>query len=401
MQLFHEKFNLPAPKLVDPLERQKLRLMFRNERHLHKRKCSLTGRDIISMYPVDAPFPVYHRDAWWSDNWNPLIYGRDFDFTKTFTENFRELQKYVPKMNLIIVNVVNSEYTNYVVDVKNCYLVNGTIFAEDCYYGSPYYCKDCVDSTLLRHSELCYECVDSEKLYNCDFCTDCQNSRDLSYCYDVKTSHDCVFCVGLRNAEYHIFNKKYSKEEYEKKLIELNLKNPSQKLFEQWEDIKCKVPRQFMVGTHNENATGNYLFHCKNTVESFNCEECEDCAYAAQVMHAKDCQDLNYMEFAELCYNSIGYWRNYQVWFSNTCGDCKFVQYSEFCANSKYLFGCISLKNQEYCIFNKKYSKEEYEKLEAKIINHMKETGEYGNFFDKSLSPFTYEESCANDYFPR
>ncbi len=34
------------------------------------------------------------------------------------------------------------------------------------------------------------------------------------------------------------------------------------------------------------------------------------------------------------------------------------------------------------------------------VIEHMKRTGEYGEFFPSSLSPFGYHETAANDYFP-
>ncbi len=401
MQLFHERFKLPAPRLTDPLERQKLRLSFRNERHLHKRKCDLTGKGMISAYAPDAPFPVYQKDEWWTDRWDPLTFGLDFDFSKTFTENYKKLMVKVPRMSLSVTNNINSEYVNYAADVKNCYLVYGTIVSEDCYYGNPYYSKDCVDNTILRNSELCYECIDSEHLYNCDHCQDSQNCRDCKYCYDARQCQNCAFCVGIRNAKYHILNKEYSKEEYERRLAEIDVKNPKPEILKQYEALKYQVPRQFMVGTHNENVSGNYLFHCKNTFESFNAERCHDCAFLAQVMDAKDSQDINYMEDAELCYNSFGFYHNYMVWFSNTCGNCKFVQYSEFCSNSKYLFGCISIKNNTHCIFNKKYSEAEFEKLQTRIIEHMKKTGEYGNFFDSSLSPFKYEDTAAQDYFKR
>ncbi|KKQ71810.1 MAG: hypothetical protein UT33_C0012G0018 [Candidatus Peregrinibacteria bacterium GW2011_GWC2_39_14] len=399
MQLFHERFNLPAPKLQNPLDRQKLRLSFRNERHLHKRKCDLTGKDIISTYPAGTLFPVYQKEAWWSDAWDPLAFGVDFDFKKTFTENFKILQNKTPRMALNAQNVTNSDYANYCCDAKNCYIVYGSIVVEDCYYGSPYYSKDCVDNTILRHSELCYECIDSEKLYNCDWLQDSENCRDCKYGYDLKNCHDCVFCVGIRGASYHIFNKPYSKEEYLVRIKNMDLKKPSSLDFNNFEMLKMRMPRQFMIGAHNENVVGNYLFHCKNVFESFNAERCEDCAYLGQVMDCKDCQDVNYMENSELCYDSFGFYNNYMVWFCNTAGNGKFMQYCEFCANSKYLFGCISVKNNEYCIFNKKYSQLEFEKLQAKIIDHMKETGEYGNYLDKSLVLFKYEDTAANDYF--
>ena len=71
-----------------------------------------------------------------------------------------------------------------------------------------------------------------------------------------------------------------------------------------------------------------------------------------------------------------------------------------FCDHSQHLFGCISAKHKQYCILNKQYTKEEYEALVPKIIEHMRKTGEFGEFFPASISPFGYNETVANEYFP-
>ncbi len=72
-----------------------------------------------------------------------------------------------------------------------------------------------------------------------------------------------------------------------------------------------------------------------------------------------------------------------------------------FCFNNcKNLFGCVGLKNKEYCIFNKQYTKEEYNEIVPKIIKKMQEDGEWGEFFDPSLSPFGYNETVAMEYYP-
>ena len=51
-------------------------------------------------------------------------------------------------------------------------------------------------------------------------------------------------------------------------------------------------------------------------------------------------------------------------------------------------------------IFNKKYSKEEYEKFVPKIIEHMKQTGQFGEFFPGQMAYYGYNETIAQDYFP-
>jgi hypothetical protein len=74
--------------------------------------------------------------------------------------------------------------------------------------------------------------------------------------------------------------------------------------------------------------------------------------------------------------------------------------YSQFCYHSKDLFGCVGLNQKQYCIFNKQYTKEEYEKLVPKIIEHMQKTGEWGKFFPIEISPFGYNETVAQEYLP-
>ena len=78
-------YEIPAPTLC-PDCRQQRRLAFRNERKLYKRKCDATWKSIISIYSPDKPYKVYDSDFWWSDKWDPMDYGVDFNFEKSFFE---------------------------------------------------------------------------------------------------------------------------------------------------------------------------------------------------------------------------------------------------------------------------------------------------------------------------
>lgn len=49
---------------------------------------------------------------------------------------------------------------------------------------------------------------------------------------------------------------------------------------------------------------------------------------------------------------------------------------------------------------NTAYGKHEYETLCGKLIDHMISTGEWGEFLPHKLSPFSYNESMAQEYFP-
>jgi hypothetical protein len=99
-------------------------------------QCDATGKEIVSIYSPDKPFKVYHRDYWWSDKWNPLDYGRDFDFDRPFFEQFDELSKQVPKIALAAWDNENSEYVHDTANCKNCYLVFGSYEANDCAYST-------------------------------------------------------------------------------------------------------------------------------------------------------------------------------------------------------------------------------------------------------------------------
>jgi hypothetical protein len=89
------KFQIPTPALC-PEERQRRRLLFRNERRLYRRTCDFSGKEIISIYSPDKTYKVYDQKVWWSDQRDPMNYGRDFDFSKTFGENFADISQQIP-----------------------------------------------------------------------------------------------------------------------------------------------------------------------------------------------------------------------------------------------------------------------------------------------------------------
>jgi hypothetical protein len=67
---------------------------------------------------------------------------------------------------------------------------------------------------------------------------------------------------------------------------------------------------------------------------------------------------------------------------------------------SKDCFGCVGLKNKQYCIFNKQYTKEAYIETVQRLIEHMQTLGEWGRFSPQEHAPFSYNESVAQTYFP-
>jgi len=92
----------------------------------------------------------------------------------------------------------------------------------------------------------------------------------------------------------------------------------------------------------------------------------------------------------------------YNIRFSRECW--MNVHDLEYCWGTCYgannCFGCVGIKKKSYCILNKQYRKEEYFDMVGRIKRHMLAAGEYGQFFPISFSPFYYNLSDANYFFP-
>ena len=88
---FYEKMDVPLPTFC-PLCRAQRRMAFRNERTFYKRPCSMCNKDMISLYADNSPFPVYCHECWWSDKLDATSFGRDFDFSRPFFEQFKEFE---------------------------------------------------------------------------------------------------------------------------------------------------------------------------------------------------------------------------------------------------------------------------------------------------------------------
>jgi hypothetical protein len=88
---------VPRPTLC-PEERLRRRAQFRNERKLYKRKCDATGESMVSIYSPEKPYTVYNQKYRWSDAWDPMQYGREYEGGKSFSTQFHNLLKTVPKL---------------------------------------------------------------------------------------------------------------------------------------------------------------------------------------------------------------------------------------------------------------------------------------------------------------
>ncbi len=399
-----KKYLIPTPRTC-PDCREQTRLVWRNDRHIFKRKSDKTGNEIIAIYPPNnKEFKIWESNLWSKDDWNPSDFGRDYDQDRSFFDQVGELTKDVPRQATNATLNENSDYSNQTWKSKNLYLCFNVGPAEDCYYCSEaWFVKDCVDCLYVKNSEYCY------LSFNVHNSSHCYYSEQLTNCTNTYFSFDCIgcnnvlFCTNLRNKSYCIENKEYSKEEYEKKVHEYGFEKRSNVISakKRFDGLKAKAIRKENNNQKTENCSGDYLFECK---------DCKDCYYSHTSVNchrvinidndAKDCRDCDFITEADYCYGSTsvaGHKNNFSVWLEYGSNNL----YSNFCAYCSDCLGCVGLRHKQYCILNKQYSKEEYEILAAKIIEKMTKDGEWGEFMPMKYSYFNYNESVSNLFFPK
>ena len=412
---FYKKINVPPPTFC-PECRTVRRLCWRNERSLFKRACAKTGKQIITMFHPEADVVVYDHDVWWGDEWDPTDYGQDYDFSKPFFEQFQELFYKTPLANLGNSNCVGSPYGNHNADCKYCYLTYASFQNERTHYScGATNTKDCIDVYKSSKSELSYGDTFCDGVYKTHFSYDadeCINSFFLKYC---KNLQDCIGCINLRNKNHCILNVQYTKEEYEKKKKELDF--GSYKILFEFENFYNKFvfnfPHRYAHIMKSVNSIGDNISNAKNVKNSYDIYGgAEDSKYLIHCVGIKDSYDMyGAGGGASLMYESIdaGIQASREL-FAAITHTCLETFYTYMCFNSKNLFGCIGLRSKQYCILNKQYSKEKYFELVLKIIEQMNKIPyidkkgriyRFGEFFPSELSPFSYNETIAQEYFPK
>lgn len=315
-----------------------------------------------------------------------------------FFQKILDLQKNMPRVGMSsLQNSVNSDYTCYSAYNKNCYLLIGSEHNDDCLYGNwMYYCRDCVDCDFVYKCELCCQCADDEQCYNCDFCQDCTTCTDCTLCYDCKACQNCFACAGLRNKQFHIFNKPVNKDEYGARIKDLAGRPETA---EKLEELKRRTPRLFAHVADNENCVGDYLYHSKNSFACFDCKELEDCMYMTSSIGCRDCMDMANSYFGcELSYEVMSSLELYNCNFCNFCYYCRDCEYCEWCDHCNDCFGCFDLQHKQFYIFNEPYTRDEYFKKVAEIKKEMRADGTYGKHLSATIK---IEDSAIGNYWTR
>jgi hypothetical protein len=397
-----KKYVIPSPTLC-PEERMRRRLSHINMRKVYFRPDSVTGKKIFSIYAPGAPFPVFENAYYHSDAWDPKALKRDFSDQEKFLTQFHHLANTCPHFARNIQNVENSDFCTNLSNAKDCYMSFRWIWWEKLLYSEFFLqSENCIDCTWITRSRNCFMCVDivecesSYYLQNCSSCVDCIS------CFGCSGCHHCYSCSNLQNKSYYIANVAYSEDAYNKKIHEIAIHDQNiHKRISDWNSTQIK---RYQQSSKTENVVWDYIVEWSNVWSCFDCAKVENTKYCDFVSVANNCWDIwGFWNELSWSYESIWAWLQSQkvTFCAFSWNNISDAFYSQYCSNIHDCFGCIGLHSHEHhCILNTPYSNQEYETLCWKIIDHMRSTWEWWEFFPHELSPFGYNETVAQEFFP-
>ena len=373
---FYEKIGVPPPTFC-PECRNIRRLAWREEKKLYHGTCKLCGKSTLSVYAPGGPFTIYCRSCWVSDKWDPMDYGREYDFSKPFFLQYRELMEAVPRSALTGVNVINSEYTHASINLKNCYLLFWSVLSEDSQYGSTLlFAQNTFDSFTTDNSDHAYEALHSDRLYRVSFVYFSQECVESSFLLDCVGCTYCFGCINLRKQKYRIVNEQLSKEEYHERIKywDLGSYKRLEEAKEKFKKLYLSLPHRYAFITNASRVSGDIIRDTKDCENCFTTlkgiEKCKHVFFGG--LNLKDSYDVVLGgDLSELLYETVGVTKAQRTLFSAGSGGGTDVQYANYTSDSHNVFGCIGLKNKQWCILNKQYDKETFQKLKAKIIAQM------------------------------
>ena len=401
-QSFYEKMEVSIPNFCSDCRNQR-RLAWRNERCLYHRDCTKCGVKLISIYSKEKPFPVFCNKCWFGDEWDPMDYQIEYDSSKDFLVQYNELLDKIPHLGIPNFKNVNSEYGSWLDECKNCYLTFGSSRCEDVLFSETLQdCKFSLDLTACDSLEYSYNsiyCHNSNKL---QFCVDCDACIECYFSFDLKGCQNCFLSYNLRHKNYQILNQQYSKEEWKEKIEKiLGDRKLLKESLEKFRELKKnKAIHRFSDIQKSFFTTGNNILESKNSSCCFDSKRIEDSRFLTNAGFSKDSADIYGVMRSELCYEGVSISQSSNCRSILYCGDGVNVNYSQYTVGCQNVFGCDSLRKKSFCVLNKQYREEEYKKITTEIISKIKKDNKYGEFLSIKISPYGYNETMANIYFP-
>lgn len=327
-----------------------------------------------------------------------LDYWIDYDFGVDFFHNFEKVFKKVPLPNVIHIGWENANYSDAVVFSKNAYL--SFIVINNCEnilysFNIKDNCKNILNSIMVwGNCENVYMWTGIIKWFNIFYSKYISNSNNIWFSSNLVGCSECIFCDWLENQQYHIENKKYSKQDYEVKKKEILSQKNEFNNFYNWLNKKG-------LNYWSNSVSWSYILNSEN-ITNWN--------LLYQVKNWKNLLLVGWIDGTEnMCdvfTSGSPYWNNFFAvvgagWCDNifaTYGANGWgtnIYYSYHLDGCSFCLGCVWLQNKQFCILNKQYNKEEWYELANKIFSQMEKDWILGDFFPWRLNPYYFNDTMA------
>ncbi len=354
--------------------------------------------DLVSIYPdsdrkkqVMSPTDFEQAREKLLDKW--LAYTSH----KSFMEQFQELfvQTPVPSFHHFSWTE-NCDYANHVSNTKNGYLsFHATGECEDVYYSlsTKIWSKNIFNSIMSRiHSENIYQSIGVIQSYNIFYSKYIKDSNNLRFCTNCLGCDDCLLCNDLQNKKYHIRNEPLTKDDYfEQKAKILAQKNKFISAYAQLNRVaqnRSSINCSGNFITDSEDVQDGYFSHFvkhgKNIIFGWHEDGLVNAFSSFLVSGGRD--------YYGVC--AIG-WDTEDAYCSISLRKCSQIYYSYFLEWCSFCLWCVGLKNRQFCILNKQYSKEDWYATVWEIFIQMENDWVLGQFFSAKINPFCYNDSAA------
>lgn len=401
---FFRMFRVPPPTLC-PLCRRKRRFgSLMRVPKFFKKKCDAPGHgeEVITIFPPSSPHRVYDFSFYQSDEWDGASYGRECNSAQPFFTQFQKFFFDVPHVSLEHDPMgVGVEYTLGGRGGKNNYYASAPFGSEECMYvNDARFSKNIVDSSAMFNSEFCYESVNTAYSNKGIYLINCSHCIDSAFLYDCKNCSDCFLSSNLRNVSYVFKNEQLTKEDYRRRMGEIDLGERAvfKRTLDEFKPVMQKALRRSVQAVNCVDTVGDSNIECKDCYFVFRAQGSERCRYSENLLKTKDLYGVT-NSVGEHIYEGVTCIPS-NIWFSIYARDSTFVEYCAEVRNCNYCFGCVSLRNKQFHIFNKPYTETEYWRRVDEIKTGMLLRGEYGEFFDLSLGLMPYQSSSGGYYFP-
>ncbi len=165
----------------------------------------------------------------------------------------------------------------------------------------------------------------------------------------------------------------------------------------QFEELQQRVPQ---LAIQNDNGiTSENSEYCYDVSRAKNCYRLigswydEDCHYSLNVNHSKSVVDCNTVGLhSELAYECLDSQRLYHCAYLQNCEGCIDCFFGCDLKGCKNCFGCFGLRQQQYCIWNVRYSESEYHTTMQKFdLGSFEEITDMRTSFDNWVLQFPHQ----------